>query len=99
MRHRRKNRKMLVVVDNARCHHSRQREPWSDEHRAVMQRDFLPLYSPDLHPIERGWKFTRYQCTHNRDFPALDDLVAAVWNHLNPRTKPNETLRQLCAII
>ena len=99
VRHRRRNRKMLVIVDNARWHHARQLQPWLHEHRHVMRLDFLPPYSPDLNPVERVWKLTRYQCTHNCYFPDIDDLVAAVWNHFTLWTKPNETLRRLCAII
>lgn len=99
VRHRRKGRKMLVVVDNARWHHSRQLQPWLHEHRHVMRLDFLPSYSPELNPVERVWKLTRYQCTHSRYFPVLDDLVTAVWNHFSLWTRPNETLRRLCAII
>ncbi len=99
VRHRRKQRKMLIVVDNARWHHARQLYPWLHEHRHVMQLDFLLPYSPDLNPVERVWKLTRYQCTHNRYFPALEELIAAVWNHFNLWTKPNDTLRRLCAII
>lgn len=99
VRHRRKGRAMLVVVDNARWHHARQLQPWLHEHRHVLRLDFLPPYSPDLNPVERVWKLTRYQCTHNRYFPVLDDLVQSVCNHFNLWARPNETLRKLCAII
>lgn len=98
-RHRRRNRKMVVIVDNARWHHARHLQPWLQEHRDSVQMDFLPPYSPDLNPVERVWKLTRYQCTHNRYFPSLDDLVEVVWNHFALWTKPNETLRRLCANI
>jgi DDE superfamily endonuclease len=40
--------------------------------------DYLPPYSPELNPIERVWKLTRRQCLHNRYFPVLDVVVAAV---------------------
>jgi transposase len=99
VRHRRRGRTMLVIVDNARWHHARQLQPWLDEHRHVLQLDFLPPYSPVLNPVERVWKLTRYQCTHNRYFPVLDELIAAVWKQLNLWSKPNEDLRRLCAII
>lgn len=99
LRHRRRGRKMLVVVDNARWHHARQLQPWLSEHRQVLQLDFLPPYSPELNPVERVWKLTRYHCTHNRYFAALDELINTVWSHLNLWTRPNKTLRKLCAII
>ena len=99
LRHRRNARTMLVIVDNARWRHARQLQPWLDEHRHVMRLDFLPPYSPDLNPVERVWKLTRYRCTHNRYFPVLDDLVAAVRHQFNLWARPNDTLRRLCAII
>jgi transposase len=99
VRRRRQGRKMIVVADNARWHHARKLQPWLHEHRRILQLDFLPPYSPDLNPIERVWKLIRYQCTHNRYFPSLDELVTVVWNHFQLWTKANKTLRKLCAII
>jgi transposase len=40
--------------------------------------EFLPPYSPDMNPIERVWKLTRRQATHNRYFPTLDEIIIAV---------------------
>lgn len=60
--------------------------------------DFLPPYSPDLNPIERVWKLTRRLCLHNRYFGLLDGVVAAVEDQFAEWTKPNDTLRRLCAI-
>ena len=40
--------------------------------------DYLPPYSPELNPIERVWNLTRRQCLHNRYFPVLEEVVAAV---------------------
>jgi transposase len=71
---------MLVVVDSARWHHARELQPSLREHRHVLQRDFLPPYSPDLSPVEWVWKLTRYLCTRNRYFAALEELVTAVWS-------------------
>src|SRR3990172_4893871 len=71
LRHRRKGRTMRVLVDNARWHHARQLQPWLHQHRHLLPREFLPPYRPDLNPVERVWKLTRYQCTHNRYFPEI----------------------------
>jgi transposase len=99
LRHRRKGRKMLVIVDNARWHHAKQLAPWLKKHRDVLRLDFLPPYSPELNPIERVWKLTRRLCTHNRYFPELDALSHAVSCQFNLWESGNETLRKLCAII
>ena len=90
---------MILVVDNARFHHTAVLQPWLDDHRSRLQLDFLPPYSPDLNPIERVWKLTRRLCTHNRYFPKLEDLTATVFERFRLWRKPNLTLHQLCAII
>jgi len=99
LRHRRKARKMVVVLDNARYHHARLIQPWLKIKRNVLQLVFLPPYSPELNPVERVWKLTRRVCTHNRYFPTLDEVVEAVFNQFDIWSKPNDTLRRLCAII
>ena len=99
LRHRRKARKMVVVLDNARYHHARLIQPWLKIKRNVLQLLFLPPYSPELNPVERVWKLTRRVCTHNRYFPTLDEVVEAVFNQFVVWSKPNDTLRRLCAII
>jgi transposase len=98
VRHKRKGRMMVVVVDNARWHRARALRPWLKEHRKVLRLDFLPPYSPDLNPVERVWKLTRRLCTHNRYFPTLDQLVETIATQLHQWTISNETLRRLCAV-
>lgn len=99
VRHKRKGRTMLVILDNARWHHAQALQPWLKEHRKQLRLDFLPPYSPDLNPIERVWKLTRRLCTHNRYFPTLDELVETIGDQFRHWNKSNETLRRLCAII
>jgi len=98
VRHRRTGRLILVIVDNARWHHAKFLTPWLNEHRHILRLDFLPPYSPDLNVIERVWKLTRRTTTHDRYFPVLDELVAAVFRQFAFWQRPNETLRRLCAI-
>jgi transposase len=98
IRHRRKGRKMIVIVDNARWHHAKQLRPWLNKHRDVLMLDFLPPYSPDLNPIERVWKLPRRLRLHNRHFPALASVIEAVEGQFGYWTQPNESLRKLCSI-
>lgn len=98
LRHSRRGRKMVLIVDNARWHRARTLAAWLQQHRDQLSLDFLPPYSPDLNPIERVWKLTRRLCTHNRYFPDLEDLINAVQNQFSLWRKPNATLRRLCAI-
>lgn len=99
VRRRRKGRKMVVVLDNARWHRAKLLHPWLKKNRKHLRLDFLPPYSPELNAIERVWKLTRRLRTHNRYFPLLDDLVQTVFDQFDSWRKPNEILRRLCAII
>ena len=99
IRHHHKNRKMIIIVDNARWHHAKYLKPWLQKHRGKLRLDFLPPYSPDLNPIERVWKLTRRLCTHNHYFPVLEELLDAVKNQFHQWQRSNDTLHRLCAII
>lgn len=98
VRHKRKGRKIVLVLDNARWHHARALEKYLDKVSDRLELDFLPPYSPDLNPIERVWKLTRRVCVHNRYFATLEELVDVVGGQLCDWGKPNEQLNKLCAI-
>ena len=66
VRRRRKGRKMVVVLDNARWHRAKLLQPWLRKHRNHLRLDFLSPYSPELNAIERVWKLTRRLRIHNR---------------------------------
>lgn len=94
-----RKRRIIVVLDNSRYHHAKMLDHWLEEHKDVIELEFLPPYSPDLNVIERVWKLTRRLCTHNHYFPTLEDLAEAVTAQLKLWEKPNSLLRRLCAII
>ena len=98
LRHKRKGRTIMVIVDNAAWHKSRDLQPWLDANKHALRLDFLPPYSPDLNAIERVWKLTRRLRTHNKYFATLDELVETVCEQFKAWCKPNEDLRRLCAI-
>ena len=89
---------VMVIADNAKYHHARLHRDWRQERAESFALDFLPAYSPELNPSERIWKLTRRLCLHNRYFPKLDDVALAVETEFANWTKPNSTLRRLCAI-
>jgi transposase len=97
--HRRAGRRMQLILDNASYHHACYFRNWLKARRRWMKLDFLPAYSPELNPIERVWKLTRRLCTHNRYFPTLQELVESVQTQFVHWSKPNSTLRRLCAVI
>lgn len=98
LRHKRKGRTMVVIVDNASWHKSRELQPWLEAHKQALRLDFLPPYSPDLNAIERVWKLARRLRTHNRYFATLDELVETVCEQFTTWAIPNDDLRRLCAI-
>jgi transposase len=95
---RRRGKKALVILDNARYHHAEEISSWLERNRKRIELFFLPPYSPELNPIERVWKLTRRLCTHNRYFENLEDLVAVVEKQFISWFQPNDILRKLCAI-
>jgi len=98
LKHRPRNKRLVVVLDNAKYHHARALRPFLHRHRKQLTLVFLPPYSPELNPIERVWKLARRLATHNRHFPALDDVLNAVRERFDLWAKPNRQLARLCAI-
>ncbi|MFZ1894985.1 MAG: IS630 family transposase [Rhodoplanes sp.] len=98
LKHRSRGKRLVLVLDNAKYHHARALQPWLNQYRNWLTLLFLPPYSPELNPIERVWKLTRRLATHNRHFPALDDIMYAVGERFRVWEKPNRQLARLCAI-
>jgi transposase len=93
-----KLKKIIVILDNARYHHAVLLRSWLYKNRRRIRLLFLPPYSPELNPIERVWKLTRRNSTHNQFFPSLDCLVNCVKEQLNKWDAPNNVLHKLCCI-
>ena len=70
--------KLVVVLDNARAHHSKELEPFLSAHQERLELLFLPNYSPDLNPMEWFWKFLRKQVTHNTFFANFKAFQRAI---------------------
>ena len=46
------DRKVFLILDNLRVHHSKAVEEWLESHKDEIQLFFLPSYSPELNPDE-----------------------------------------------
>jgi len=46
------SKKLIIVLDNARAHHSKELEPFLEANKVRLELVFLPPYSPDLNPME-----------------------------------------------
>lgn len=90
----------LLILDNAPWHRKAARLiRESDEYkdiRDVLEIEFLPPYSPDLNPIERVWRITRREKTHNKYFSSKEDLKATLDDFFAGFSVPNQKLSSLC---
>ena len=91
--------KIFIIMDNARWHRARDLKGLFIKNQHRIERIFLPPYSPELNPIERLWRITRRQVTHNRYFESLEDLRGALISNFEKWQKPNSALKTLCANI
>lgn len=92
------DRRVIVIIDNAKYHHAKLHADWRQEQQTRLTLDFLPPYSPELNPIERVWKRTRRNCLHNGYFPKLARVVEAVETQFAKWSEPNAELANLCRL-
>jgi transposase len=95
---RRRGRKVVIIIDNAKYHHANLHLEWRKTQRPDFVLLFLPPYSPQLNPIERVWKLLRRLWLHNRYFPTLAELVEIVDAQFAAWARPNTVLRRLCSV-
>jgi len=91
--------KLYLILDNASWHKARDLRDFFTVNRDRLVRIFLPPYSPELNPIERVWRITRRQVTHNRYFESIEELEVALTSHFAKWEQPNSALKALCASI
>jgi len=91
--------RFYLILDNATWHRARVLRSFFIENQDRLVRIFLPPYSPELNPIERVWRITRRQVTHNRYFQSVEDLTTALLSHFAKWEQPNDALKVLCANI
>lgn len=91
--------KIFLILDNARWHRARDLKAFFIKNQNRLVRTFLPPYSPELNPIERVWRITRRQITHNRYFESIENLKIALTLHFAKWEQPNNALKVLCANI
>jgi len=70
-------RKIRVVCDNGRFHHTQAVQEWLEAHRDQLTIFWLPPYCPSLNLIERLWGHLKRTVLANVLFKNLHDLVAA----------------------
>lgn len=78
-----RDRKVFMILDNAKYHHAKAIQPWLEKNKHAVELFFLPSYSPNLNPIERVWKKTKKASIHNRYFGELEDLHREIFRRFN----------------
>lgn len=75
-------RRIHVILDNYRIHHSRivQQALQRWEGRIVLH--FLPPYCPDHNKIERVWQDLHANVTRNHQCRSMEELMANVWGYV-----------------
>jgi transposase len=91
------NKKVLIVLDNASWHKKAVRLMRGNSDFMGIKFLFLPPYSPELNPIERVWRITRRERTHNRFFEKVQVLHSVLTSYFNKFVSPNEKLKTLCS--
>ena len=69
---------LFVVQDGAPYHRAALVKAFLAQHPARLHVTHLPSDSPDYNPIEFLWRATKRTATHNRYFPAFEDLIGSV---------------------
>ena len=96
LRHRRKARKMVVVLDNARYHHARLIQPWLKIKRNVLQLLFLPPYSPDFNPIERLWQHLKSHYLAGFITKSGEELTEKLIESIQSMMREPKLIRSVC---
>jgi transposase len=91
--------KIYLILDNAKWHRAKVLKGFFESNQDRLVRIFLPSYSHELNPVERVWRITRRQVTHNRYFSSIQDLRAALVSQFSKWEQPNSALKTLCANI
>jgi transposase len=97
LRNAKTDKKIIMVLDNARFHHARINKEFLKSVKDRMELLFLPPYSPDLNPIESFWKKTRRNVTHNRYFESLEEEKICLTKFFKKFRNTNEVLTKLSA--
>jgi transposase len=80
-------RKIRMVCDNGRFHHTKPVQLWLEAHREQIEIFWLPPYSPSLNLIERFWGHLKRTILANVLYTTLDDLIGAFKTGVKNLTK------------
>jgi len=76
------DRKIFLVLDNLRVHHSEPVKEWVKEHKKEIELFFLPAYSPDLNPDEHLNADVKQGVGSKAPVRTKENLKKAAENHM-----------------
>jgi transposase len=79
------DRKIYLILDNLRVHHSRRVSRWMERHREQIQFFFLPAYSPELNPDERLNQDVKANADKNQRAKDSEQLKNNIRSYLRKR--------------
>jgi len=76
-------KKVFLILDNLRVHHSKPVKAWLAEHQAQIEVFYLPSYSPELNPDERLNADLKHALGSRVQVRNKDKLKQATTDHMN----------------
>jgi transposase len=87
-------RKIFLILDNLRVHHSKVVQAWLAEHREAIEVFFLPSYSPELNPDECLNADLKRAVTSRVPSRAKGHLRKVTLSHMHRLSKSPERVRK-----
>lgn len=78
-----RGRKVFLILDNLRVHHSKLVQEWAEKNRAYIELFFLPSYSPEKNPDEYLNCDLKYGMSERPSPKDEEQLKLNVENHMN----------------
>jgi len=89
-------KKVILYTDNARAHRSKKVQCFLNEHKNILEVNYLPKYSPDWNPQEAIWRRFRKAVSHNTFFESFVEFQRAIVHHFRKVKLPSQEIISLC---
>lgn len=89
-----RDRKVFLILDNLRVHHSKLVQEWAEKNRAHIELFFLPSYSPEKNPDEYLNCDLKYGMSERPSPKNEEQLKSNVENHMNMLKANSERVKK-----
>ncbi len=87
-------RKVFLILDNLRVHHSKPVKKWTEEHQEKIELFYLPSYSSELNPEERLSADLKHAISTKVPARTKAKLKAAATEHMQALEKSPERIKK-----